>query len=91
MTNNNIGIVTIHALVNSKCLESAGRELQERVATHPTVIDIFRVNSTLPEVLVRAVETGVYEQGDFCQQFHFTTTTPQGGDTFHTVVETAST
>lgn len=91
MTNNNIGIVTIHALVNSGCLESASRELQERIATHPTVIDNYRVNSALPEVLVRAVETGTYEQGDFCHQFHFTTTTPQGDDTFHTVVDTVST
>lgn len=63
MSNFNVGIVTISALVNTGDLEQTKEELLERIKTHPTTVDTVITGLDTSEALVRDVEAGTYQEG----------------------------
>ena len=76
----NYGLVSIHAVVNTGEMKRTIEELQERVATHETVVDNIAVYSPLTEATEKSIENGSYKEGDFFNKTTFTTEVKEDGE-----------
>ena len=63
MSNFNVGVITISAVVNTGDLNQTKEELLERIKTHPTTVEAEITGLGTTEALVKDVEAGTYKEG----------------------------
>lgn len=78
--NLNYGLVSIHAVVNTGDMKQTIEELQERVATHETVVDNIAIYSPVTAATEKSIEDGSYKEGDFFNKATFTTEVKEDGE-----------
>ena len=76
----NYGLVSIHAVVNTGDMTQTINELQERVATHETVVDSIVIYSPLTAATEKSIENGSYKEGTFFDKTAFTTEVTEDGE-----------
>lgn len=64
----NVGTVTFEVLINSEDFDSSVKELEERLSTHPTVIEAVATVKTFNMDLISVVESGNYKKGDMFKE-----------------------
>lgn len=74
MTDFNVGVITISALVNTGDLNQTKEELLERIETHPTTVEAKVTGLDTSESLVQDVESGTYKEGTLENYFQVKTT-----------------
>ena len=88
MTNFNVGTITFKVLVNSEYFSETLNEIQQRIITHPTTVDVSCVHVGFNRQLTEAVETGKYIEGDMFKEEYGTTVNSVGDFDFSVKVET---
>lgn len=63
-TNPNVGLVTIHVLVNTEDMNETVKQLKERISSHETTIDCIAEFNTVHTAIIESVEKGTYKIGD---------------------------
>lgn len=63
MSNFNVGVITISAVVNTGDLNQTKEELLERIKSHPTTVEAEVTGLGTTEALVKDVEAGTYKEG----------------------------
>ncbi len=63
MSNFNVGVITISAVVNTGDLNQTKEELLERIKSHPTTVEAEVTGLVTTEALVKDEEAGTYKEG----------------------------